>query len=220
MVSYKLERKMFSSGYHLIVGLDEAGRGTLAGPVVAACVGCSAKFDFADPKFKNLRDSKKIVSKKREELYNNIINDNFLQVTVGVCDHSIIDKINILRATLLAMRRAVVRLSQKPDCLLIDGKNIIPNFNIKQRAIIKGDNKVFLIAAASVVAKVTRDRMMKKLHRQYPEYNFSQHKGYGTKEHIDLIQRHGPCLIHRRTFSPVRNFVNRTSTCEKALNKL
>ena len=176
-----------------ICGIDEAGRGPLAGPVVAGAVilpkGLKSPY---------LNDSKQLSEKKREELYD-VIMEQAVSVGVGIVSPERIDEINILQATYEAMREAVGTLSYRPDVLLNDAV-IIPELTIPQEKIIKGDAKSLSIAAASVIAKVTRDRMMKAYHELFPEYGFEKHKGYGSKEHIEMIQKIGPCAIHRRSF--------------------
>jgi ribonuclease HII len=202
------EQSLFSQGHKLIGGIDEAGRGPLAGPVVAACVIWGSDFDAGKLEYtelKFLRDSKKLDEKRREELFK-IIKEEALEVGVGICDHLTVDRANIFQATFLAMKKALSTLKNKPDFVLIDGKFIIPNCSYEQKAIIKGDSKIFSIMAASIIAKVTRDRLMKKFHEQYPEYCFGQHKGYGTKLHLEMLKKYGPCPIHRRSFGPVKKF--------------
>jgi ribonuclease HII len=183
-------------GYRYIAGLDEAGRGPLAGPVVAAAVilpRCC--------RLPGLNDSKQLSEAERNRLYAAITTKACI-IGVGSASEQEIDGINILEATRLAMRRAIVSMSLVPDFLLLDALTI-PFVSIPQRAIITGDCLSQSIAAASVIAKVTRDRMMAEYHREYPEYNFLSHKGYCTPEHLRLLKRHGPCAIHRRTFWPV-----------------
>ena len=176
-----------------ICGIDEAGRGPLAGPVVAGAVILPKGL-----KIPYLNDSKQLSEKKREELYD-VIMEQAVSVGVGIVSPERIDEINILQATYEAMRKAVGTLSYRPDVLLNDAV-IIPELTIPQEKIIKGDAKSLSIAAASVIAKVTRDRMMKAYHELFPEYGFEKHKGYGSKEHIEMIQKIGPCAIHRRSF--------------------
>ena len=176
-----------------ICGIDEAGRGPLAGPVVAGAVILPKGL-----KIPYLNDSKQLSEKKREELYD-VIMEQAVSVGVGIVSPERIDEINILQATYEAMREAVGTLSYRPDVLLNDAV-IIPELTIPQEKIIKGDAKSLSIAAASVIAKVTRDRMMKAYHELFPEYGFDKHKGYGSKEHIEMIQKIGPCAIHRRSF--------------------
>jgi ribonuclease HII len=200
------EQSLFSQGYKIIGGIDEAGRGPLAGPVVAACVGWASDFDAGKLEYtelKFLRDSKKLDEKKREQLFK-IIQEEALEVGVGICDHKTIDRANIFQATFLAMKKALSALKNRPDFILIDGKFIIPNTSYQQKAIIKGDSKIFSIMSASIIAKVTRDRLMKQFHEQYPEYCFDRHKGYGTRLHFEMLKKYGPCQIHRRSFGPVK----------------
>ena len=203
MSSFALEQKIFTKGFTTIGGIDEAGRGPLAGPVVAACVACHNGWKPNRKKYKNIKDSKKLSEQGREEQFDLLTNDQDLIIGAGLCDHTIIDRINILQATFLAMKKAVASLSQLPEYLLIDGRHVIPGLKIKQQAVIHGDDLVFLIAAASIVAKVTRDQIMHEQHQRYPQYNFCQHKGYGTKEHLALLKQFGPSLIHRLSFSPL-----------------
>nr|WP_291233698.1 ribonuclease HII [Frisingicoccus sp.] len=176
-----------------ICGIDEAGRGPLAGPVVAGAVILPKGL-----KIPYLNDSKQLSEKKREELYD-VIMEKAISVGVGIISPERIDEINILQATYEAMREAVGKLAYRPEVLLNDAV-IIPELPIPQEKIIKGDAKSLSIAAASVIAKVTRDRMMKAYHELFPEYGFDKHKGYGSKEHIEMIQKIGPCAIHRRSF--------------------
>lgn len=192
------EIKARDQGYRLVVGVDEAGRGPLAGPVVAAAVVLPL-----DAVLKGLDDSKKLSPAKREELFPKI---QEMAHGVAVVNPEVIDEINILQAARLAMKQAVGKLSSNPDLLLIDGNQKIDS-QIEQWAIVKGDAKSFSIAAASVLAKVTRDRIMEDYHRLYPQYEFARHKGYGTQLHRDLIAEHGPCPIHRRTFRGVAEYL-------------
>lgn len=210
MSSFALEQKIFAQGCTIIGGVDEAGRGPLAGPVVAACVACCNGWKPDRKKYKNIKDSKKLSEQGRAEQFDLLTNDQNLIIGLGACDHITIDRINILQATFLAMKRAISSLSLSPEYLLIDGRHIIPNLKTKQQAIIHGDDLSFLIAAASIVAKVTRDRIMHKQHQLYPQYNFSRHKGYGTKEHLALLRKFGPSLIHRLSFSPLNNSIKKS----------
>jgi ribonuclease HII len=187
------EKLAYQKGYKFIAGIDEAGRGPLAGPVVAAAV-------IFPPDYQNrqINDSKKLSARKREELYE-VINKDAISVGVGTADADIIDRINILQASLQSMREAVLELSLPPDFLLIDGLHTIP-LQTPQNALVKGDSLSISIAAASIIAKVSRDRIMEMYHRQFPQYNFLQNKGYGTKEHRDALREFGMCKIHRRSF--------------------
>jgi ribonuclease HII len=263
-MNFKLEKKLKKQGYRIIIGVDEAGRGPLAGPVVACAVTLRdpllSRFhrDILSLKGRGgvewdlVRDSKKLSEKQREGLFD-FIHENFY-VGVGLCDHKTIDRINILQASLLAMRKAMASLvrgiskSQFPisnkiqnlndkkisachsresgnpenqsglftgsriKCgmtnkiiILVDGNKTIPNLKIEQRAIVGGDRKVKSIAAASIIAKVTRDRWMQKWHKKYPQYGFAKHKGYGTKLHLERLKKFGPSSIHRLSFRPVKD---------------
>jgi ribonuclease HII len=181
------------AGYFLVAGVDEAGRGPLAGPVVAAAVILPA-----DIGLDGVRDSKKMSGRAREEAFS-VIMRKAVDVSIAVVGPEEIDEINILQATRHAMKRAVLRLNPQPDCLLIDGTQPI-DLPIHQRCIIKGDELSLSISAASVLAKVYRDRIMSSYHELYPEYGFSSNKGYGTPYHKEAIMRYGPCCIHRLTF--------------------
>ncbi len=187
------ENEARKNGFMVIAGLDEAGRGPLAGPVVAGCC-------VLDPEVMVLgvNDSKKLSEKKRAELFP-LIQEKALSYGVGIIDEKVIDQINILEATKLAMKKAIEALSVQPDLLLIDALRL-PDLAIRQEDIIKGDAKSVSIAAASILAKETRDRIMREYDSVYPEYGFAKHKGYGTKEHIEAIRKYGPCPIHRRSF--------------------
>ncbi len=197
------EKLAHHEGYKQIAGIDEAGRGPLAGPVVAAAV-------IFPPDYRNaeIKDSKKLSARKREELYNIIVSEA-IAVSVGVADVEIIDRVNILQATFLAMREAVLGLSTPPDFLLIDGLHCI-SMQIPQKPLVKGDNRSVSIAAASIIAKVSRDRIMEMYHRQFPQYNFLQNKGYGTKEHCTALKQFGICKIHRKSFHVKNLDLNQT----------
>ncbi len=184
-------------GYQLVAGIDEAGRGPLAGPVVSSAVILDSKEPIL-----GLTDSKKLSLKERERLFD-IILAKAVAVGLGIVSNTIIDRLNIHQATFLAMRRAVLDLEKQPEYLLIDGSYTIPDINIQQKAIVSGDLKVNSISAASIIAKVTRDRIMDELHNSYPKYNFLSNKGYGTKEHIDVIKESGPCPYHRFSYKVV-----------------
>ena len=187
------ENLAYADGFEVVCGIDEAGRGPLAGPVYAAAV-ILPKGHIVE----GVNDSKKISEKKRDMLYDKII-EECVDYSIGVATEKEIDEINILQATFLAMRRAVEGLSVKPDIALIDG-NKTPNLDIEQRAIIKGDSKSANISAASIIAKVSRDRYMLEMAEKYPEYQFEKHKGYGTKLHYEMIEKYGVSPIHRITF--------------------
>jgi ribonuclease HII len=183
-------------GYGLIAGVDEAGRGPLAGPVVAAAVILPQGIEL-----EGVRDSKKMTAKAREEAFL-VINRQALGCGIGVVSHGHVDKFNVLRASLEAMRRAVLALDPQPEFLLVDGINSVP-IQIPQRCLKKGDQISKSISAASVVAKVYRDRIMDSYHERYPAYGFAKHKGYGTQRHLETLKKFGPCPIHRLTFKGV-----------------
>jgi ribonuclease HII len=186
-------------GYHVIAGIDEAGRGPLAGPVVAA----SCLFDD-NIIIDGVNDSKKLAPKKRRYLYEQIIQK--ASYGVGIIDRDVIDSINIYQATIQAMRQAVDNMPVNPDYLLVDGLALFYP-GVESEKIIKGDSKSISIAAASIIAKETRDDIMRKYHERWPEYGFEQHKGYGTKQHIAAIEKYGPCPIHRRSFEPIKSLM-------------
>lgn len=233
------ELKLMKKGCRFIAGVDEAGRGPLAGPVVAAAVIISSSkyktrnFEQAQnpddrkPKrfnqsefndwdllrdsnlgckilFKEVKDSKKLPPRKREKLYKIITNNSIIEWGIGVVSEKIIDEINILEASLLAMKIAVDNLKNKPDFILVDGNHLLKEYPASQSAIPKGDEKIFSISAASIIAKVTRDRIILDYHKKFPVYRFDKHKGYGTKLHLEMLKKHGPCPIHRLSFSPVK----------------
>lgn len=203
MLDLQTEQDFFSLGYNLIGGVDEAGRGPLAGPVVAACVVIDKNFKIDSEDLALITDSKKLSAKKRNKLFG-IIKEKTVAVEIGLASNLEIDKINILQASFLAMRRAVKKLSIQPDYVLVDGNFKIPKLNKSQTAIIGGDGKVFCIAAASIIAKVSRDWLMEEIDKTYPQYEFSKHKGYGTKRHLELINLYGPCPLHRFSFAPLK----------------
>ncbi len=194
---FRHERQLRAVGYATIAGIDEAGRGALAGPVVAAAVILPEKF-----RHKRLNDSKQLLPERREEIYRDLIRDPAIVWAVGIVDAAEIDRINILRATHRAMREAIAALRASPDHALIDGLPVFP-FPLPQTAVIDGDCLSLSIAAASVIAKVTRDLLMREFCARFPDYCFSQHKGYGTELHLTKLHELGPCPIHRRSFEPV-----------------
>ncbi len=196
------EQMFYGRGYQRIAGIDEVGRGPLAGPVVAAAV-ILPRDGIGQPLF----DSKKISAKKRDELYGAIFS-KALGVGVGVVEREEIDEVNIFQASLKAMALAVKALHSPPDFLLIDGRHTI-NVRLPQKSITKGDQLSVSVAAASIVAKVTRDRLMDECHRKYPVYDFDKHKGYGTKAHRMAIEKYGICEFHRRSFKGVKEFLTR-----------
>ncbi len=193
---YQYDNSVRNEGFCRVAGIDEAGRGPLAGPVVAAAVVLPPMV-----KIEGVRDSKKVPEKERESLFWELLCTS-LDIGVGIVEAETIDKINILRSTKLAMEIAVNDLSVVPDILLIDAVNLA-SVDIRQRSMIKGESKSASIAAASIIAKVVRDRIMQHYDGEYPEYGFARHKGYSTQEHIKKIRLHGPCPIHRRSFEKV-----------------
>jgi len=194
---FRYEKKLRATGVVRIAGVDEAGRGALAGPVVAAAVVLPEKF-----RHKKLNDSKQLSPERRDEIYDELISNAEIAWGIGVVNHLEIDRINILRASHEAMRIALASLAWPPEHVLIDGLPVFP-FPVPQTAIIDGDCYSLTIAAASVIAKVTRDRIMRDFCAQFPEYCFDQHKGYSTELHLSRLHEFGPCPIHRRSFEPV-----------------
>jgi ribonuclease HII len=190
------EKEVRARGFRLVAGLDEAGRGPLAGPVVAAAVILTPEARLA-----GVNDSKKLSPKRRDEAFI-LLQKKSLAIGIGIVEAGEIDQLNIHQASLKAMERAIAGLPVPPDFLLIDGLHRL-NLPLPQKAIVKGDQKCLSIAAASVVAKVTRDRIMTAYHGEYPQYNFIRHKGYGTKEHLQAIEKYGSCPLHRRSFRPI-----------------
>jgi ribonuclease HII len=226
--SLREEKKLWKKGIKRVVCLDEAGRGCLAGPVVAAAVSIivNCKLKIAD--FKNIKDSKKLTPKKREEFYKIITRNPQIKWGVGIVSEKIIDKINIFEATKLAMKRAIKNLNCKLQIanfkkeknhriqkisdrvkfvrgyfFILDG-NFKLDLPVPQKPIVKGDEKVFSCAVASIIAKVTRDKIMQKYAKKYPKYGFEIHKGYPTKFHLKILKKYGPCKIHRKSFLPVK----------------
>lgn len=195
----EFETELYNNGINFIAGIDEVGRGPLVGPVVTAAV--ILPKDFYDER---INDSKKLTEKKRELLYD-VIMENAISVGIGISSEDVIDEINILNATKRAMLEAVNNLSVKPEHLLIDAVKL--NTDIPQTSIIKGDAKSESIATASIIAKVTRDRMMIELDKIHPEYDFKHNKGYGTKKHIEAIRKYGIIKEHRKTFAPCDEYV-------------
>lgn len=187
------ENEKYNEGYKIICGVDEAGRGPLAGPVYAAAVVLEK-----GQTIEGVNDSKKLSEKKRELLFDKIINE-CKDYSIGTASEKEIDELNILQATFLAMKRAVDGLSVKPDCALVDG-NQIPNLGCDVTTVVKGDAKTESIAAASILAKVSRDRYMLEMAEKYPQFGFEKHKGYGTKLHYEMIEKYGICDIHRKSF--------------------
>jgi len=193
MINLDYEIKLWNSGINFVAGVDEAGRGPLAGPVVAAAVIFQPGIEID-----GVNDSKQLSEKERERLFDQI-QEHSLSIGVGMADHCVIDETNILNATFRSMHEAICKLKYEPEHLLIDGPHF-PGANIPFTKIVDGDSKCFSIAAASIIAKVTRDRLMVEFDKRYPQYGFAKHKGYGTKVHLEAIRKHGPCAIHRRSF--------------------
>ena len=194
MPDFEIEKQAISKGYKYVCGVDEAGRGPLAGPVCAAAVILPENVEI-----EGLNDSKKLSEKKREALYD-IIKEKAISYSIAFGSLEEIEELNILEATYIAMNRAIDSLDVASDYALIDGNRVPKNIKIPCETVIKGDAKSCSIAAASILAKVTRDRLLLEYDEKYPEYNFKKHKGYGTKEHTDLILKYGPCEIHRLSF--------------------
>jgi len=220
--TFELENKLALAGYNFVIGIDEAGRGPLAGPVVASAVTLKNKKSqvTAHELCDLVRDSKTLSEKQREKMFD-FVEDNFY-VGVGIIDQKIIDRINILEASFLAMKAAITDLKKNlkgfdplrgveplQSVILVDGNKKIPNLSIEQKAIVNGDKFVKSISAASIIAKVTRDRIMMDMHAKFPEYAFDKHKGYGTKLHFEMLENFGPCAIHRKSFEPVRSLVKK-----------
>ena len=196
----KIENEIYEKEHvEYICGIDEAGRGPLAGPVVVASV-----IMKPDSFIEGVNDSKKVSEKKREKLYEQII-DEAVSYSVGIIDQNEIDDINILNATKKGLTQALTELEQRPDIILVDALTKIDTLGIPYESIIKGDAKSYSIAAASIVAKVTRDRIMRQWDEIYPQYGFEKHKGYGTAMHINAIKEYGPCPLHRKSF--IKNFI-------------
>jgi ribonuclease HII len=198
------EKEVWSSGLFFIAGIDEAGRGPLAGPVVAAAVAFNREplESGGAETFSGLTDSKALTEHRRELFFEQLHSCSFATIGCAVIGSDVIDEINILQATWKGMAEAVAQIRPMPDFALVDG-NPVRGLPCRSQSIVKGDAKSLSIAAASIIAKVTRDRLMVELDEQFPEYGFAQHKGYGTKDHLAAIRRHGPCPHHRKTFRPI-----------------
>lgn len=196
----KYEKELYSQGIKFIAGVDEVGRGPLYGPVVAAAVILPMNY-----RLKGLNDSKKLSEKKRDEFYK-IINKDAISIGIGIINEDKIDEVNIYEATKIAMKDAINNLSIKPEHVLIDAMKL--DISIPSTSIIKGDALSESIAAASIVAKVTRDHMLEEMDKEFPMYDLSHNKGYGTKKHLEALKKYGPCKYHRKTYGPVKNVVN------------
>ena len=197
MPDLKMEQELIRSGMDRVAGIDEAGRGPLAGPVTAAAVILPCGYEHA-----LLDDSKKLMARSRDLIYEELTSDPSICWGVAFAEVEEIDALNILRATHTAMRRAAMALSARPSFCLIDGLDV-PGFPLDARGVVKGDGISLSIAAASIIAKVSRDRRMQELAEEFPVYGFEKHKGYGTKAHLEALREHGPCPEHRRSFAPV-----------------
>lgn len=197
----KIEEELYNSGINSICGIDEAGRGPLAGPVVVA-----AAIMPRNSMIEGVNDSKKVSEKKREELYE-IITNEAIAYGVGIIDQKEIDQINILNATKKGLTQAVKELAVRPNVIIVDALTKIDTLGIPYKSIIKGDAKCYSISAASIIAKVTRDRIMRQWDEIYPQYGFLKHKGYGTAAHIQAIKEYGPCPLHRQTF--ITHFIDK-----------
>lgn len=202
---FEFEAALWSSGCLRVAGVDEAGRGPLAGPVVAAAVIFPPAWldSGLPPELEGLNDSKQLTEARREEFFATLIRLPEIQFAIAEADAATIDRINILQATHRAMNEALAKLAPAPEHALVDGTRV-KTLRFPQTPIVKGDARSYSIAAASVLAKVTRDRQAAGWHRQWPEYGFAEHKGYGTPRHLEAIRRHGPCPIHRRSFAPLK----------------
>jgi len=196
----KFEKLLYAAGYRFVAGVDEAGRGPLAGPVVAAACILPPKFDLP-----GLKDSKKLTEKKREFL-SQMIQQQALAYSFGMASVAEIDLLNILQATKLAMKRAIEKLPLTPDYILVDGRDNL-DIQLPHKPIIDGDSLSASIAAASILAKVARDKIMCDLHQLYPQYSFDLHKGYCTKLHLTEIEKYGPCPVHRKSFAPIKDMI-------------
>lgn len=196
--NFNEENKLRKAGYKKVAGIDEVGRGPLAGPVIA----CAVVINGPKPKIKNVKDSKQLSARQREIIYQELIQDPCVEWGIGLVSEKVIDKINILEATKLAMVRAVSKLKE-PDFLILDG-NFGISSKVPQKSIIKADEKVFSCSCASIIAKVTRDRLMQQYDKKYPHYDLASNKGYPTKYHREMIKKYGSCKIHRKSFRPVQ----------------
>lgn len=207
----RIEFQLYKSGYYRIVGVDEVGRGPLAGPVVAAAVCLPPDLEIS-----GIDDSKKLSATQREDIFDQIVSSSAIYA-IGIVDHEVIDRINILRASLRAMGEAVCKMDCQPEIILVDGRETIPSLNIPQVAVVGGDARCRSIAAASIIAKVTRDRIMERYDNLYPGFSFSRHKGYPTSDHLKELGSCGPTPIHRRSFRPVQQVISQKSVSQREL---
>ncbi|OPL12080.1 MAG: hypothetical protein AVO34_02405 [Firmicutes bacterium ML8_F2] len=196
------EKSLFKQGYRLIAGVDEAGRGPLAGPVAGAAV-LIDKDDLPSFRGLKIKDSKQLSEKQREEIFEAIKQESGIKWKVSFVWPKTIDRINILKATELTWRRCIKKLNCSPDFLFLDGNRTLSNLNIEQQSIVKGDEKIMTVSLASIIAKVSRDKLMCRLNKKYPQYGFMEHKGYGTKLHFEKLKKFGPSEIHRKSFRPI-----------------
>ncbi len=199
----EIEKRLWASGFSFIAGVDEVGRGPLAGPVVA-----SACILPKNVSFPSIKDSKTLTEVERKKIYDELTKSSHVFWSISCIGHQLVDQLNILRATLLAMKEAVEKLSRLPDFVLIDGRDT-PPLHMPHQAIIKGDLQSQSIAAASIIAKVTRDAMMDEYHEKFPQYGFLEHKGYGTKAHLAALEKYGASPIHRQSFGPVKRLTKK-----------
>ncbi|MEX0962232.1 MAG: ribonuclease HII [Simkaniaceae bacterium] len=209
MANFEHEQRYWSQGLEVVAGLDEAGRGPLAGPVVAAAVVLPR-----DKSYPFIDDSKALTPKKREEAYQRLIQDKSVYYGVGIVMHNVIDRINILQATFEAFKLAIDHLTLNPNALLFDGP-YFPELPLPQEGIVKGDRESLSIAAASIIAKVVRDEMMREYHNKWPEFDFATHKGYATKAHLEAIRTYGASPIHRMSFEPLKTLFSTKELLEK-----
>ncbi len=202
---FEFERELWARGVTLVAGVDEAGRGPLAGPVVAAAVVLPAAPPRVgiDRRLQDLNDSKQLTARQRDEFFAILTSDPEIRHAIAVVDAATIDRVNILQATHRAMNLALARLQPQPEHVLVDGRPV-NSMSLPNTALVKGDARSYSIAAASVLAKVTRDRMMLEFDQRYPGYGFAEHKGYGTPQHLAALAERGPCPIHRRSFAPLK----------------
>lgn len=202
---FAFERELWTRGAKLVAGVDEAGRGPLAGPVVAAAVIFPNSWSESgfDQRLRDLNDSKQLTESQREEFFAILTSLPEIRHGISIVDAAMIDRINILQATHRAMNEALAKLQPQPEHVLVDGQPV-KSIKLPSTAIVKGDARSYSIAAASVLAKVTRDRLMLEFHAQFPAYGFAGHKGYGTPQHLAALAEHGPCPIHRRSFAPLK----------------
>jgi ribonuclease HII len=211
---FLFDRRVRKKGYSKIAGVDEAGRGPLAGPVVAAS--CIIKEEMF---FEGVNDSKLLTPEKRDSLFDTLSNHPTVLYGIGIVDVETIDEINILQATLLAMKKALAQLPESPDYILVDGNVALTFKSIPVQTQVKGDQSSQSVAAASILAKVTRDRIMREYHSKYPHFRFDKHKGYATSEHLELLSKYGPISgLHRKTFEPIKSYFEQMAHSSSLIN--